>query len=346
MNGYDRIATALRRQQPDRIPLMELYIHPKVVEGLCPGGDLLDMVERMDLDGVTVQATLGPPSTGERPEFYVNEWGVRFGRTTEAYHPIEGPIKSAADLDSYVPPDPNLEGMVDRVKMAVERFKGKRFIAFHTAPDFMSSAMLRDLPQFLVDLIENPPLAHRILKMVSDYHCTVARRAVEAGADCIVLAGDWAFNSGPFMSPDQFREFVYPYFKRCIDVCHEAGAYTIKHSDGNLWPIMDMIAGSGIGGINPIQPDAGMDLGEVKEKYGDRLNVSGNIDCGYTLCEAPEEYVVAEVKEAIRKGGPGGGYIMMSSNSLHSSVKPENYRAMVETCRRYGEYPLDMRSLA
>ena len=341
MNGYERTAAALERRQPDRIPIMELYIHPKVVEGLCPGCDLLEAVERMDLDGVTVSASTGPPRTGRRPEFFVNEWGVRFGRTTEAYHPIEGPIKSEADLDSFVPPDPNAEGLMEDVKRAVQRFKGKRFIAFHVAPDFMPAAIMRDLPQFLVDLIENPALAHRILKLVNDYYCTLARRAIETGADAVVLAGDWAFNNGPLMSPDHFREFVLPYFKRCIDVCREAGGYTIKHSDGNLWPIMDMIADSGIDAINPIQPDAGMDIGEVKEKYGSRLCIAGNINCGHTLSEAPVGEVVEEVKEAIRKAGPGGGYIMMSSNSLHSSVKPENYRAMVEACRRFGEYPLD-----
>ena len=345
MNGYERTAAALERRQPDRIPIMELYIHPKVVEGLCPGGDLLDAVERMDLDAVTVSPTGGPPQAGPRPETYVNEWGVRFGRTTEAYHPIEGPIKSEADLDSYVPPDPHAEGLMDGLRRAVERFKGRRFIAFHVAPDFMPAAIMRDLPQFLVDLIENPALAHRILKLINDYYCVLARRAIEAGADCVSLAGDWAFNDAPLMSPEHFREFVLPYFRRCIDVCREAGGYTLKHSDGNLWQIMDMIADSGIDAINPIQPDAGMDLGEVKEKYGDRLCVTGNINCGYTLSEAPEEEVVQETKAAIRKGGPGGGYIMMSSNSLHSSVKPDNYRAMVETCRRYGRYPLDLGSL-
>ncbi len=83
----------------------------------------------------------------------------------------------------------------------------------------------------------------------------------------------------------------------------------------------------------------------MKRRYGERVCVSGNIDCGYTLSEAPVAEVVREVKEAIREAGPGGGYKMMSSNSLHSSVKPDNYRAMVEACRRYGRYPLDLGAL-
>jgi uroporphyrinogen decarboxylase len=342
MNGYQRIVSCLQRREPDQIPLMELYIHPAVIEGLCPGGDLLDMVQALDLDGVCVQRGGGNPKDEDRPAEVVDDWGVRYGRSAEAYHPLEGPIHSEADLEGYTPPNPNDPALVEPVREAVARFKGQRFIAFHTAPDFMPAALLCGLPQMLVNLLESPRLAHRLLRMVNNYHCTLAQRAIEAGADGVVLAGDWAFNTGPFMSPAHFREFVYPYFKRCIDICHAGGVYTIKHSDGNLWPIMDLIAASGIDAINPLEPEAGMDLGEMKRRYGDRLCITGNISCGYTLSSAPLEAVEQEVRAAIRAAGPGGGYIMMSSNSLHSSVRPENYRTMVAVARRYGKYPLEL----
>jgi uroporphyrinogen decarboxylase len=48
--------------------------------------------------------------------------------------------------------------------------------------------------------------------------------------------------------------------------------------------------------------------------------------------------VVEATKEALRKGMPGGGFILSSSNSIHSSVKPENYAAMLQTLREYGRY--------
>ena len=100
-----------------------------------------------------------------------------------------------------------------------------------------------------------------------------------------------------------------------------------------------------IAGINPLEPVAGMDLGEVKQRYGDKLCLLGNVDCGYMLSHAPIEEVVADVKRCLRDGAPNGGFVLMSSNSLHSSVRPENYRAMVETTRCYGKYPLDLQGL-
>ena len=104
---------------------------------------------------------------------------------------------------------------------------------------------------------------------------------------------------------------------------------------------MDFFVEEGFDGINPLEPIAGMDLAEVKQRYGDKLCLLGNIDCGYILSKAPIEEVEADVKRCLRDGAPGGGFVLMSSNSLHASVRPENYRAMVETARRYGNYPID-----
>jgi uroporphyrinogen decarboxylase len=54
---------------------------------------------------------------------------------------------------------------------------------------------------------------------------------------------------------------------------------------------------------------------------------------------APDQ-VVEATKEALRQGAPGGGFILSSSNSIHSAVKPENYQAMLCTWQEYGHYPL------
>ena len=86
---------------------------------------------------------------------------------------------------------------------------------------------------------------------------------------------------------------------------------------------------------------AGMDLAEVGAKYPD-LCLMGNVNCGATLSWKSTEEVRQEVKECIRKAGYGGGYICMSSNSIHSGVKPENYVAMIKAVREFGKYPLEL----
>ena len=117
----------------------------------------------------------------------------------------------------------------------------------------------------------------------------------------------------------------------------------IKHTDGNLWPILDDLVGTGLDGLDPLEPLAHMDIGEVKRAVGDRITLVGNVDCAELLPRGTEEEVVEAVKETIAKASPGGGHILASSNSLHPAVKPGNYRAMVQTARTFGQYPLDSR---
>ena len=142
------------------------------------------------------------------------------------------------------------------------------------------------------------------------------------------------------MSPAHFRDLFAPGLRRVISGFKELGLRVIKHTDGNLWPIIDMIVDSGIDCLDPIDPMAGMDLGEVKARYGRRIALKGNVDCSRLMSLGSPEEVAAATKEALRKGAPGGGYILSSSNSIHSTVKPENYMALMRTLKEYGGYPI------
>jgi len=153
-------------------------------------------------------------------------------------------------------------------------------------------------------------------------------------------------NFAPLMSPAHFAEFIAPRLRRMVEVVHEEGALCIKHTDGNLWPILEMIVDAGPDAINPLEPVAGMDIGQVKKQYGARACLVGNIDCGELLSHGTVEQVEEAVRQCIAAAAPGGGFMLSSSNSIHSSVRPENYLAMVRAGQRYGKYPLDMEMLA
>jgi uroporphyrinogen decarboxylase len=143
------------------------------------------------------------------------------------------------------------------------------------------------------------------------------------------------------MSVKQFEAFVLPYLKRVVQTAKRLGVPFIKHTDGNLWLIIDMIVDSGIDALDPIEPIAGMDIGKVKRKYGGRIAVIGNVDCSYVLPLGSEKEVEDAVKETIAKASPGGGHVMASSNSIHPAVKPSNYMLMIELAKKYGTYPID-----
>jgi len=348
---------ALRREQPDRVPLWELLVNEPTLTA-WGATSLVEFVEQEELDAIAIfeDMPLRPLEAEEAEKLtwsgttmhtksgqeVVDEWGVVWGMTAFGIpYPATGPIASREDLKSYEPPDPEADYRLDSLRAAVKRFKGKAAIVFLTHDGFEFPHNLRGgMDRLLMDYIEDPDLAHELAEIVVDYKIRLMRRAIEEGADAIVSGDDYAGRVGPFMSPNHFREFIFPYLKRSIDVAHEMSAPYIKHTDGDIWSILDLMVEAGIDAIDPLETIAGMDMGKAKEEYGDRVTVVGNVDCTALLPRASTEEVEEAVKETIAKGSPGGGHILASSNSIHPAVKPENYKAMMQAARAYGEYPL------
>ena len=342
MTSRKRIKVALElKGEPDRVPIVEFVIDPKIIKGICPAAkDQADFASIMGLDAVGCGAQFNKVSENSDGAF-IDEWGVTYkGGPEVVAHPIKGPIETMEDLKNYLPPDPDVSHRLGNLQELVRGFKGEKTIIFHHRAAFMWSAYLNGMDNLLMNFLIQPEFAHALLDKVLKINEKVIRNAVGTGADIIVLGDDYASNNGPLMSPDIFREFILPRLKRVVDAVHEEGGYVIKHSDGNIWPLLDMVIDVGIDGLNPIEPVAGMDIGQVKQKYGDRVCLVGNIDCGKLLSTGSVEEVEAAVKECILRASPGGGHIISSSNSIHSSVKPENYIAMIEATKKYGKYPI------
>jgi uroporphyrinogen decarboxylase len=341
MNSHERFMTALDRKQPDRVPIVEWSISTKIVKALVPQArDQADFEDAMDFDGVSTAFHFD--TVRRFPDgSYADEWGVIFKPSAEMIdHPLRGPIQSKDDLKSYTPPDPDAPQRLGKLPELVTRFKGKRAILFRHRAAFMWSVFLRGFENLLMDFLLEPEFAHELMDKVLGMSLRVARNAIRAGADAIVIADDYAGNQGPFFSPAVAREFVIPRLKRMVDAIHEEGGKVIKHSDGNLLPILDQIVAVGVDGLNPIEPLAGMHMGEMKRQYGARLCLIGNIDCGHLLPHGTAEEVEAAVMDCIAQAGSGGGLILSSSNSIHSSVNPANYLAMIKATRKFGCYSL------
>ncbi|MGQ9703049.1 MAG: uroporphyrinogen decarboxylase family protein [Actinomycetota bacterium] len=204
-----------------------------------------------------------------------------------------------------------------------------------------SWSLLGSMEKLLYYYLKNPGFVKDLARLVTDYILEVVDMTIDLGADVIALDGDLAFSQSTLMSPSQYEEFVFPFHREITEQVHRRGKLIIKHSDGNMWPILDGIVDAGFYGFHPVQPQC-MDIGEVKARYGDRLCILGNIDCTYLLPFGSPEEVGEVVKETIRVAAPGGGYVISSSNSIHPGYKPENYLALVRAAKAYGSYPIAM----
>lgn len=182
------------------------------------------------------------------------------------------------------------------------------------------------------DLVE----AH--LDMSCEAVCAGIEVQAQMGVDFIWGGGDLASTRGPLYSPRDFRELMLPRLKRMTAVCKRHGLVYFFRTDGWLWPIAeDLFVNSGVDGYGEIDVVAGMDLGEIRERLP-HLVLWGNVDCAGALVTGTPEEVAAETRACIDKAAAGGGYILGSSNVIHSGCKTGNVLAMVETCREYGVY--------
>jgi uroporphyrinogen decarboxylase len=339
MNSYERIMTAMELGRPDRVPLVEFIIDPKVYKEILPEAQTqTDFEVHFDFDAVCCGVVFEPVSH-HADSTYLDEWGVSYHQSPELVnHPVAGPIQTADDLAVYRPPDPDAPHRLGRLPELVKKYKHKKAIIFHQRAAFMWSAYLMHIQEILMKFLDEPDLVHGVMDCVLDVNIHIARNAVRAGADIITLGDDYADNKGPMFSPAVFREFIAPRLKKMVDAIHEEGGKVCKHSDGNLWKIIDSMVETGFDALNPIEPQAGMDIGEVKARFGERVCIMGNIDCGHLLSHGTVAEVEQAVQECIAKAAPGGGFILCSSNSIHSSVKPENYLAMIQAAKRWGDY--------
>lgn len=156
--------------------------------------------------------------------------------------------------------------------------------------------------------------------------------------DGFALCSDYCLNTGPFLSPRQFSEFVTPYLARLLQGERDLGFYTIKHTDGNIMPILDQLVQANPHAIHSIDPQAGVDIAEVKRLVGDRVCLIGNVNCGL-LDSGTEEEVVENVRYSLRHGMPGCGYIFSTSNCVYTGMRLSRYELMLDTWRQYGNYP-------
>lgn len=340
MNGKERILTTLSHREPDMVPLWELIIDEVVIKSIQDNLSYSDFIEKFDIDGVTA---------GENIKFkevekgvYIDEWGIKWRANKDGIlYPIGGPIRNEKDIKTYSAPDPDVDYRMNKLEELLDRFKKDRFIVFLSHDVFEFSHYLVEGLQNLFRLYyRNSSVVHKLAEVVIEYKTRVSERALKLGADAIVGGDDYASRKGPLISPLLFKKFIFPHLKRLVDVAKRNNRFFIKHTDGNIWPILDDIIKTGIDALHPIEPAACMDILEIKKHFGDKITVVGNIDCSIVLPHLSPKEVEEVVKETIAKAAPGGGYILSSSNSIHPGVNPKNFIRMIKIAKTYGKYPI------
>ncbi|MEM2875757.1 MAG: uroporphyrinogen decarboxylase family protein, partial [Candidatus Bathyarchaeia archaeon] len=183
-----------------------------------------------------------------------------------------------------------------------------------------------------------PRVIDKAMERLTDFNVKVIDLLTDFGAELIISTGDYCEKKGTMVPIKFFEEKIFPNLKKQVEAAHRKGVKFIKHTDGNINPILDKLANI-VDGLHSLDPTAGVDIGLVKENYGDKLVLMGNVAVD-TLSRKDKEEVIKETKECIKNASPGGGHFLSSSNSWYTDAKLENCLAMVKAGRKYGRYPI------
>ncbi|MDR1280336.1 MAG: hypothetical protein LBK99_05895 [Opitutaceae bacterium] len=155
--------------------------------------------------------------------------------------------------------------------------------------------------------------------------------------DGFALCSDYCFNTNPFFTPAIFGELIAPALSKTLEGYRALGYTTIKHTDGNIMPIVDQLVQCKPDALHSLDPQGGVDLRVMKEKYGQEVCLAGNVNCGL-LQTGTEAEAQADVRRALRDGMPGYGYIFSTSNCVYTGLALSRYELMHSIWYNEGVY--------
>jgi uroporphyrinogen decarboxylase len=373
-SGRRRFFEALERKEPDCVPVTDLGLDPPIVEAItgerlegfsmvAPSGKdvweasikgreaMAKACLKLGFDAIPAISDYSLASKEAIPRFlsstrFIDEWGRIMDARSETKTTwwVGGTVETEEAMEVYVPPDPEAEGRFEMIQRLVKPLMTKdvAIMAQGHSGWHMAFQVRGGIDRLIIDMYRRPQAARKFMDKIAKACFGMVKLMVEGGVEVLFITDDYADNRTPFLNLQQFRNFELPNLKRIIEFAEKKGVPVLKHSDGNLYPILDDMLDAGIRGLHPIEPGT-MDLADVKRRYGSRICLLGNVDCRYVLPFGSEEDVRRDVRRCIDAAAEGGGFVLTSSNSIHANCKVENVYAMVDEARKYGKYPLQKR---
>lgn len=173
---------------------------------------------------------------------------------------------------------------------------------------------------------DTPELIIDILNTISDTALKVFERVFNVlTIDNLCVHEDMAGKNGPLAGPLQVKEFIHPYYRKIWDECARHGSKLFSQdSDSNMNTLIDIFLDAGINIMYPFEPNSGMDMVEVRKKYGNRLAIKGGLD--KFILRGTKEDIRKELEYKICPETLGGGTIFAIDHRIPNGSSIENYR--------------------
>ncbi len=328
--------SALKREKINRIPIAELGIHPIIKEKFL--GRKIQTVK----DEIEFWSSAGYDYVKLQPKVDFKQYKKEFQKKYDVENQSVnrnwsseevGFILNDADYENYSFPkvnEINYEIFDEAAKFIPENFG----IIGQYGDIFTMTWELMGFENFSFALFENYDLVKKINQDIGRLVVNMFENMISAPQVCAIwYSDDIAFASGLIVSPEILEDLFFPWLKKIGSLAALYNKPFIYHSDGFLFDVMEKIIDCGVTTLHPIETKA-MDIKEVKQRFGDKLSLIGNIDVDL-LARGTVQEVNCAVINNIESVGLNGGYCVGSGNSITEYVKFENYLAMINTAKNY-----------
>jgi len=207
-------------------------------------------------------------------------WRMGTVKNVWAREYIKYPVECEEDLEDLELPDPDDPERYEGLEKIIKYIAEEGFFPSCSINGFFSGVwyyIRGPLHRILRDMYANRAFFVKLLRKVGEFNLKAEKNLLERGAMMIGWADDLGYNKGTFMSPKLYEELIFPWHKKAIKLAHKYGAFVNMHSHGNINAILPLLVDAGLDILNPIGPSDNMDLGALKEKYGDKLCLQGGL---------------------------------------------------------------------
>lgn len=309
--------------------------------------ELQDLIEEHTFlfPGYTRKATpfkvpTGPNSTAGKP--FTDDWGCVWEALEDGIvgTVVKHPLESWDDFDNYQAPDPSKSNGItamnwDDVVKRVETQRGEGDLVrggLRHGHTFLQLSDIRGYQNLLFDMMDEEPRLSKLIGMVEEFNAYSIKRFLQLGADWMSYPEDLGMQIGPMISPDMFRKYIKPSYKRLMQPARDADCIVHMHSDGDIRELVDELIDGGVQVINLQDLCNGIDW--IRDKFTGKVCVDLDIDRQFVTTKGTPQQIDDLIREEVEKLGSKEGGLMMI-HGLYPGPPIENVKALMDAMERY-----------
>jgi uroporphyrinogen decarboxylase len=345
MTSYERVMTALKGGQPDRVPIVPIIREWCAKQVGFRFIDIMTNVEKHVYAQYFCLRHIGYDAVWDLDGVHAESEAM--GSVLKIHEDMPPSVLEPAvknydrDLGKLRIPDPQKDGRLPLILEGNRRLKELcedqyPVVGYIQAP-FRHASMLRGAEDAYRDMLRNPNDLKKLLEIATESLIVYGIAVARAGADIIFMPDPTS--SGDAISRAAWEEFGFPCTKKLVsEIKKNAEILMILHVCGNTNDRLDSFAQTGVDGLSL---DSKVDLAKAREALGDSICLIGNVDPIGSLLNGKPEDVAKETEYCIRSAGKKGNFILSSGCLMPPEAPPDNVQAMVDTAKKIGLYPLD-----